>query len=207
MAETKAKTTKNASTRKKTGADKDSSVGKTSKEILDKGLEASKKWFASAKKTISEWGDEGVKQVEIVKLNSKMEKGYTALGRLVYAKLSGSKASSVSKGDEEIGEVVKLLSDMARKIKKLGGTPSKSTAKKSAKKDDEEEVKALPDKTASTRKRASGKKNDGKTEKTTARSRKASSAGTSSKKTATKSASGKKTTSKRTSTRSKKSEE
>ncbi len=207
MAETKAKTTKTASTRKKTGADKDSSVGKTSKEILDKGLEASKKWFASAKKTISEWGDEGVKQVEIVKLNSKMEKGYTALGRLVYAKLSGSKAASVSKDDEEIGEVVKLLSDMARKIKKLGGTPSKSTAKKSAKKDDEEEVKALPDKTASARKRASGKKTEGKTEKTTARSRKASSAGTSSKKTAAKSASGKKTTSKRTSTRSKKSEE
>ena len=207
MAETKSKTKKPASTRKKTGADTDSSVGKTSKEILDKGLEASKKWFASAKKTISEWGDEGVKQVEIVKLNSKMEKGYTALGRLVYARLSGSKAASVSKDDEEIGEVVKLLSDMARKIKKLGGTPSKSTAKKSAKKDDEEEVKALPDKTATTRKRASGKKTDGAAEKTTARSRKASSAGTSSKKTATKSASGKKTTSKRTSSRSKKSGE
>ena len=207
MAETKSKTTKTASTRKKTGADTDSSVGKASKEILDKGLEASKKWFASAKKTISEWGDEGVKQVEIVKLNSKMEKGYTALGRLVYARLSGSKAASVSKDDEEIGEVVKLLSDMARKIKKLGGTPSKSTAKKSAKKDDEEEVKALPDKTATTRKWASGKKTDGAAEKTTARSRKASSAGTSSKKTAAKSVSGKKTTSKRTSSRSKKSGE
>ena len=207
MAETKSKTKKTASTRKKAGADTDSSVGKTSKEILDKGLEASKKWFASAKKTISEWGDEGVKQVEIVKLNSKMEKGYTALGRLVYARLSGSKAASVSKDDEEIGEVVKLLSDMARKIKKLGGTPSKSTAKKSAKKDDEEEVKALPDKTATTRKRASGKKTDGAAEKTTARSRKASSAGTSSKKTAAKSVSGKKTTSKRTSSRSKKSGE
>jgi hypothetical protein len=212
MAETKAKTTKTASTRKKTGADKDSSVGKTSKEILDKGLEASKKWFASAKKTISEWGDEGVKQVEIVKLNSKMEKGYTALGRLVYAKLSGSKAASVSKDDEEIGEVVKLLSDMARKIKKLGGTPSKSTAKKSAKKDDEEEVKALPDKTASTRKRASSRKADGTAEKTTTRARKSASGSTASKKTTAKkstakTAASKKTTSKRTSTRSKKSEE
>ncbi len=205
MAETK-KTKKTAATRKKAGTDKDSSVGRTSKEILDKGLEASKKWFESARKTISEWGDEGVKQVEIVKLNSRMEKGYTALGRLVYAKISGKKGVSVSTSDEDIGEIVKLLSDMAKKIKKLGGTPAKGTARKSSKTDDEEEVKALPARTASSRKRTSGKKTDEDTGKTTARTRKTASSGkTTAKKTAAKKTPAKKTATNRTGSRSKKS--
>ena len=111
------------------------SVGKAGKEILDKGLEASKKWFESARKTISEWGDESVKQVEIAKLNSRLEKGYKALGKLVFAKLAGKKGTvSVSTDDEEIGEAVKLLSDMAKQIKKLGGTPSSATGKAASRK-------------------------------------------------------------------------
>lgn len=212
MADNKEKTKKTAGTRKKADSGKESSVGKTSRELLDKGIEVSKKWFSSAKKTIAEWGDEGVKQVELVKLNSKMEKGFSSLGRLVYAKLSGTKNVTVSKDDEEIGEAVKLLSDMAKKIKKLGGTPAKLSGRKTSKKDDEEELKALPDKTASTRKRASSKKADGTAEKTTTRSRKASSGSTSAKKTtarksAAKTTASKKTATKKTSSRSKKSEE
>lgn len=207
MAETKAKSSKTARTAKKadSGKEKNSSVGKTSKEILDKGLEASKKWFESAKKTISEWGDEGVKQVELVKLNSKMEKGYAALGRIAYAKLS-KKGASVSASDEEIGDIVKLLSDMARKIKKLGGVPAKSSGK--------EEVKALPAKSSSAKKKTSVKKADeAAAEKSPARSRKTASSGkaaskkTEAKKSAAKSTSGKKSPSKRTSSRAKKSEE
>ena len=134
MANTKKKAVKSEQQDKKVG--KNSSVGKTSKEILDKGLEASKKWFESARKTISEWGDESVKQVEIAKLNSKLEKGYKALGKIVYSKLTSKKGSaSVSTDDEEIGEAVKLLSDMAKQIKKLGGSPDTGSKTVSRKKD------------------------------------------------------------------------
>ncbi|MCR5622597.1 MAG: hypothetical protein K6G18_12205 [Treponema sp.] len=214
MAETKAKTSKTTRAVKKSPKTKEteSSVGKTSKELLDKGLEASKKWFESAKKAISEWGDEGVKQVEIVKLNSKMEKGYTALGRLVYAKLS-KRGASVSASDEEISDVVKLLSDMARKVKKLGGSAdggSGKTSRKAAAKKPEDEVKALPSKTGSTKKKATGKKTDGTAEKTAVKTRKASSTAktaakkSSSKKTSDTKAAAKKTASKRSSSSSKK---
>lgn len=188
MATTKKKASKSAQPDRKT--EKNASVGKTSKEILDKGLEASKKWFESAKKTISEWGDESVKQVEIAKLNSKREKGYKALGKLVYAKLAGKKGSvSVSTDDEEIGEVVKLLSDMAKQIKKLGGSPATPTSKTgSRKKADDTEAKALPAKTSRSR------KSPATAEKTAAKATKKSTG----KKTAAKPVATKKSTSKTT---------
>ena len=206
MATTKKKTQKSAQPVNK--AEKNTSVGKTSKEILDKGLEAPKKWFESAKKTISEWGDESVKQVEISKLNSKLEKGYKALGKLVYAKLTGKKGSaSVSTDDEEIGEAVKLLSDMAKQIKKLGGNPASSTSKaSSSKKADDKEVKSLPAKTNSR-----SRKSPAAAEKTAAKATKKSTGKktaaktTAAKKTAAKTTA-KKATAKKTGSRSKKSE-
>ena len=204
MAETKEKAKRNTRTAKKSTPDKDSSVGRTSKEILDKGLEASKRWFEGAKKTISEWGDEGVKQVEIAKLNSKLNKGYAALGRVVYAKLASPKTASVSKADEDVGEIVKLLSDMTKQIKKLGGTPAKDSEEKASKKKAAEEQKALPDKTASAKK-GSSKKSSASAEKTgTGRSRKTTTAKSAAKKPAAKKATAKKAT--RTS-RAKKSED
>ncbi|MBQ9539209.1 MAG: hypothetical protein IJU95_08050 [Treponema sp.] len=166
MAESKAKTKKTGGASKKSSSVKDSSVGRTSKEIFDKGLEASKKWFESAKKTISDWGDEGVKQVEIAKLNSKLNKGYSALGKLVYAKLAGKKGASVSTSDEEIGDVIKLLYDMNKKVKKLGGdgdkpekaAPSKSSAgKSSAKASSSKKKPSSSAKSASAKTAAKGK--------------------------------------------------
>lgn len=211
MATTKKKAPKSAQPDRKT--EKNASVGKTSKEILDKGLEASKKWFESAKKTISEWGDESVKQVEIAKLNSKLEKGYKALGKLVYAKLAGKKGSvSVSTDDEEIGEVVKLLSDMVKQIKKLGGSPATPTSKTgSRKKADDTEVKALPVKTSSRSRKspAAAEKPAAKTaKKSTARktAAKPAAAQKSSAKTAAKKPAAKKTTAKKAGSRSRKSE-
>ncbi len=213
MADTKKKSTKNQKPVKKTDStsEKESSVGKTSKELLDKGLEASKKWFESAKKTISEWGDESVKQVEIVKLNSKLEKGYKALGKLVYSRLAGKRTPiSISTDDEEIGEAIKILSDMAKKIKKLGGDPSPSATrakdKKKSEEEKREEVKLLPAPKKGTRTRSkktedseeqpsrSRKVSTSTSKKTTARKTKASSktaeAKSSAKKTSTKKASG-----------------
>ncbi len=207
MAGTKKDTSKTEHSLKKSNStmEKNTSVGKTSKELLDKGLEASKKWFASAKKTIAEWGDESVKQVEIAKLNSKLEKGYNVLGKLVYSRLASKKTPvSISIEDEEIGEAVKILSDMAKKIKKLGGVPSTSISqprglKKS--KEDKEEAKLLP----APKKRASRKKTSDSEEQAAKKSKKSSS---SRKKTTDSKASAKKagakTTTKKTSGTSKK---
>ncbi len=93
------------------------------KDMIDKGVVASRDLAKKASEKAKELGAKGVLKLEIVQLESQAEKLVAKLGAEVYAGLVERKAASVSSGDPAIAgalkEIERLRAEIDRKEKEF----------------------------------------------------------------------------------------
>jgi hypothetical protein len=101
------------------------------REMLNKGLAASRDIVSKAASQAQVWGEMGVLKVEVIQLRSQAEKLTAQLGAEVYAAFGERKESSVSADKADIRELVSRITDIGRIIeqkeaafRKLGGKDS-----------------------------------------------------------------------------------
>jgi hypothetical protein len=88
------------------------------KDMIDKGVVASRDLAKKASEKAKELGAKGVLKLEIVQLESQAEKLVAKLGAEVYASLVERKAASVSGGDPAIAGAVKEIERLRTEIDK-----------------------------------------------------------------------------------------
>ena len=114
-----------------------SDFGKKILSIFDKGVSASKKGIQNAGTAISDFGDKSVLRIEKSQLQSKADKAYAELGKLVFSKLSGSRSAFVTASDEGIADVITTIKTLLANISKHNdaineGKPAEVSASKPA---------------------------------------------------------------------------
>jgi len=88
------------------------------RDLVDKGLVASRDLARKASEKAKELGAKGVLKLEIAQLESQAEKLVQKLGAEVYASLVERGAASVSRGDPAIAGVVKEIESLRTQIEK-----------------------------------------------------------------------------------------
>lgn len=86
------------------------------KKLWDSTVKVTKKGLKSAGVVISDIGDASVLKIDITKLNSNLEKKYSALGKLCVAKFIDEKCKNISADDEEVKVLLQEISSLKKKI-------------------------------------------------------------------------------------------
>ena len=130
-------------------------LGKKIMSVFDKGVAASKKGLQSAGTAVSDFGEKSVLRIEKTQLQSKADKAYAELGRLVFEKLTSSRAASVSASDEGVKDIVSVIkalnSDIEQHSDAINEGKSEKTTKTTSAKSTAAKTTKAPAKTASTR--------------------------------------------------------
>ena len=130
-------------------------LGKKIMSVFDKGVAASKKGLQSAGTAVSDFGEKSVLRIEKTQLQSKADKAYAELGRLVFEKLTSSRAASVSASDEGVKDIVSVIkalnSDIEQHSDAINEGKSEKTTKATSAKSTAAKTTKAPAKTASTR--------------------------------------------------------
>jgi hypothetical protein len=88
------------------------------KDMIDKGVVASRDLAKKAGEKAKELGSKGVLKLEIAQLESHAEKLVAKLGAEVYASLIDRKAASVSRDDSSVAGVLKEIEGLRTSIEK-----------------------------------------------------------------------------------------
>jgi peptidoglycan hydrolase CwlO-like protein len=86
------------------------------KEIIDQGVENTKKVLNSAAEKAKELGELGVLKYEINQLEKQVEKRFALLGGNVYSILVEKNKNTVSKSTSEIKELLDEINDIEKRI-------------------------------------------------------------------------------------------
>jgi hypothetical protein len=86
------------------------------KEIIDQGVENTKKVLNSAAEKAKELGEIGVLKYEISQLEKQVEKRFALLGGNVYSILVEKNKNTVTKSTPEIKELLDEINDIEKKI-------------------------------------------------------------------------------------------
>jgi hypothetical protein len=100
----------------------------TMREMVNKGMAASRDIMAKASAQAQTWGEMGVLKVEVVQLRSQAEKLTAQLGAEVYAAFAERKETSLAADSPAVSELLGRIADIGRVIeekeaafRKLGG--------------------------------------------------------------------------------------
>ncbi len=98
------------------------------KNILDKGIEASRDILEKASSQAQTWGEQGMLKIEINQLNSQAQKLTTKLGAEIYEAFSGQGIDSIPRDAPQIEPLLRQIHDLETLIdkkeeafRKLGG--------------------------------------------------------------------------------------
>lgn len=86
------------------------------KDVIDQGVENTKKVLSSAAEKAKELGEIGVLKYEINQLEKQVEKRFALLGGNVYSILVEKNKNTVSKSTTEIKELLDEISDIEKRI-------------------------------------------------------------------------------------------
>lgn len=96
---------------------KSSDLGKTILGYIDKGVESSKKGLKIAGNRLSEFGDKSMHRIEISRLNSKLEKTYASIGKLVFEKYtSDPESAQISLSDSDFASNLAEAQNISKEI-------------------------------------------------------------------------------------------
>lgn len=103
----------------------------TMRDMLTKGMAASRDIMAKASSQAQTWGEMGVLKVEVIQLRSQAEKLTAQLGAEVYAAFAERKESSLASDAPVVRELIGKIEDIGRRVdekesafRKLGGQES-----------------------------------------------------------------------------------
>ncbi|MBI9108434.1 MAG: hypothetical protein JEZ04_16930 [Spirochaetales bacterium] len=87
-----------------------------SKEMLNKGVISTKEVIESAAEKSKELGEKGVTKVTIMQLEKQAENRFAQIGRHVYEILVKEGQQTISKGTDEIKELLKAVEQIEKDI-------------------------------------------------------------------------------------------
>jgi len=100
----------------------------TMRDMVSKGMAASRDIMAKASAQAQTWGEMGVLKVEVVQLRYQAEKLIAQLGTEAYAAFAERKEPSLSADSPAVKDLIGRIADIGRKVeekeaafKKLGG--------------------------------------------------------------------------------------
>jgi hypothetical protein len=103
----------------------------TMRDMINKGLEASRDIVSKAAAQAQTWGEMGVLKVEVVQLRAQAEKLTARLGAETYAAFAERKESSLAADSPSVVELLGRISDIGRMVqdketafRRLGGKES-----------------------------------------------------------------------------------
>jgi hypothetical protein len=103
----------------------------TMREMVSKGMAASRDIMAKASAQAQTWGEMGVLKVEVVQLRAQAEKLTAQLGAEAYAAFAERKEPSLAADSPAVRELLGRIADIGRRVeekeaafKKLGGVES-----------------------------------------------------------------------------------
>jgi hypothetical protein len=103
----------------------------TMRDMLSKGMAASRDIMAKASAQAQTWGEMGVLKVEVVQLRSQAEKLTAELGAEVYAAFAERQQKSLTADSPAVRDLLGRIADIGRRVeekeaafRKLGGKES-----------------------------------------------------------------------------------
>ncbi len=103
----------------------------TMRDMVSKGMAASRDIMAKASAQAQTWGEMGVLKVEVVQLRSQAEKLTAQLGAEAYAALAERKEAALTAESPAVRDLLGRIADLGRRVeekeaafRKLGGKES-----------------------------------------------------------------------------------
>lgn len=86
------------------------------KKYVDKGIAASRNALTKASDAMSKFGDQSVKKVEKLQLESKLKQQYASLGEQVFLAFTADGKESVSKTEEFVSAMIEKIETTKNEI-------------------------------------------------------------------------------------------